>query len=137
MSHARTQVRGAVAALVTGLTTTGFRVFQSRIRPQAESSLPCLLVTANDEQVEASVDGILTRNLSIAIRGIAMGNSSLDVLLDQIALEVETAMAAVPRATFDRLEVDFDETLEKPVGSITLNYQYQYFTAADNPAVMI
>jgi len=137
MSHARTQVRGAVAALVTGLTTTGFRVFQSRIRPQAESSLPCLLVTANDEQVEASVDGILTRNLSIAIRGIAMGNSSLDVLLDQIALEVETAMAAVPRATFDRLEVDFDETLEKPVGSISLTYRTTVLTASGTPGVML
>ncbi|NYP34823.1 hypothetical protein, partial [Escherichia coli] len=82
-------------------------------------------------------DGVLNRNLTLAIRGIAMGGATLDDTLDQIALEVETAMASQWRATFERLEIDFDDELEKPVGTVTLNYRIQYFTAADNPAVMI
>ena len=137
MSHVRTQIRESIAALVTGLASTGPRVFQSRMRPQGEANLPCLLVTTNDEEVDATVDGVLNRNLTLAIRGIAMVGTGLDDTLDQIALEVETAMASQWRATFERLEIDFDDELEKPVGSVTLNYRIQYFTAADNPAVMI
>ena len=137
MSHARTQIREAVAALVTGLATTGARVFQSRMRPQGEANLPCLLVTTDNEQIDSTVDAILLRDLSVSIRGFAMGNTTLDDTLDQIALEVETAMASNPRAIFERVEIDFDDELEKPVGAITLTYRIQYYTTAADPAVMI
>lgn len=137
MSHARTQIRESIATLVTGLATTGSRVFQSRMRPQDEASLPCLLVTTNDESIDQSIGDTQTRALSVTVRGFAMG-ATVDDTLDQIALEVETALADHYRASLDRLEVDFeDDGLQKPVGSITLNYRYQYFTAAGNPAVMI
>lgn len=137
MSHARSQIRAGIVALLTGLVTTSNRVFQSRMRPQSDASLPCLLITTNDEQIDSSVDGILTRNLTLSVRGIAKGSTTLDATLDQIALEVESIMATEHKATFDRLEIDFEDGLEKTTGSITLHYQYQYFTAADNPAVMI
>ena len=137
MSHARTQIRQAVAALVTGLPTTGSRVFQSRMRPQGAANLPCLLVTTDGEQIDSTVDSILLRDLSVSIRSFAMGGATLDETLDQIALEVEAAMATNPRAIFERIEIDFDDELEQPAGSVTLTYRIQYYTTAADPAVMI
>jgi hypothetical protein len=137
MSHVRTQLRTALVAALTGLATTGNRVHASRMRPQGDANLPCLLVTTNDEQIDSTVDAILLRDLSVSIRGFAMGNSALDDTLDQIALEVETVMASNPRAIFERVEIDYDDELEKPVGAITLTYRIQYYTTAADPAAMI
>lgn len=136
MSHVRTQIRQQIAALVTGLATTGSRVFQSRMRPQDEASLPCLLVTTNDESIDPAVGEALVRTLSLTVRGVAKGGV-IDETLDQIALEVETALADQYRASLERIEIDFEDDLDKPVGSVSLTYRYQYFTAAGNPAVMI
>ncbi|WP_326527333.1 hypothetical protein, partial [Dokdonella sp.] len=82
-------------------------------------------------------DAILLRDLSVSIRGFAMASAALDDTLDQIALEVESVMASNPRAIFERVEIDYDDELEKPVGAITLTYRIQYYTSAADPAVMI
>lgn len=134
MSHVRTQIRNQVAALVTGLASTGSRVFVSRMVPQDQ--LPCLLVQTNDEDVASGAVGALQdRMLTLAIRGYAKASTALDDLLDQIALEVETAMAGHATASLDRVEIDFDDSLEKPVGVVTLNYRIPYFTRAGSPGV--
>jgi len=137
MSHVRTQIRTALVATLAGLATTGNRVHASRMRPQSDANLPCLLVTTNDEQIDSTVDAILLRDLSVSIRGFAMASAALDDTLDQIALEVESVMASNPRAIFERVEIDYDDELEKPVGAITLTYRIQYYTSAADPAVMI
>lgn len=135
MPHLRTQIRESVATLVTGLTTTASRVYQSRMRPVKADQMPCLLVTTNDESIEATTlhAGPQDRTLDLVIRGFAMGGD-LDNTLDQIALEVETALGSTAH-TLKRIEIDFDDELEKPVGSISLTYEVLYFTQAGNPGV--
>lgn len=136
MSHARQQIREACAALVTGLATTGSRVFQSRMAPQ--DSLPCLLVTTNDEDIaEGAFDAQYERNLSVSVVGLAKAGATLDDTLDQIALEVETAMVANRRFILSGIEVDFDEGLEKPAGRIVLTYRARYFTDAGAPGIIL
>ena len=136
MSHARTQIREACAARLLGLATTGDRVKQSRMHPAI--ALPCLLVTTNDEEVSpGTVGGLYQRTVLLVVRGYAKGSETLDDTLDQIALEVETALSAEPRAELDKVEIDYDESLEKPVGSISLTYRVTYFTAAGSPGTMI
>jgi hypothetical protein len=133
-THARQQIREATATALTGLTTTGSRVFQSRMVPQ--ESLPCLLVTTNSEEINPQTIGNRQeRMLELVVHGYAKQTATVDDVLDQIALEVETAMAVRQWAVLQRIDVDFDEHLEKPVGSISLTYQYQYFTNADAPGV--
>lgn len=134
MSHVRTSIRAAVAAALTGLATTGSRVYQSRMRPVGDGQMPCLLITTNDERIEATTttSGPQDRLLEVAVRGFAMG-ATVDATLDQIALEVETAMPA--NYVLRQISVDFDEELEKPVGSITLIFEVLYFTPAGNPGV--
>jgi hypothetical protein len=51
-THARQQIREAAATVVSGLTTTGTRVYQSRMRPVADAGTPCLLVMTSDESID-------------------------------------------------------------------------------------
>lgn len=137
MSHVRTQLRTATAALLAGLPTTGARVFQSYVPPRNAADLPCILLTTGSEDIEAgTVSGSQDRRLNITVRGLAMANSSLDATLDAIALEVETALSA---GTYQlkSIDTDFDDSLEKPVGSISLIFEILYFTHAGNPGVTI
>lgn len=141
MSHARQQIREAVATAVTGLTTTGTRVFQSRMRPAADSQVPCLLVTTDKEDIESGIQNIQERGLIVTIQGIAKGTTNLDDTLDTIAKEVETAVhgagslsGKVPGGlTLRSINVEFDDTLEKPVGVIVMEYLAGYFTTAGAP----
>ena len=138
MSHVRAQLRAVAAARVTGLATTGSRVHQTRMPPQHAGDLPCLLVFAGDETIiSGAASGLQDRELQIVIRGMAMANANLDATLDQIALEVETAMAAVGNFTLSRVETDIDDSLEKPAGMISLTYQTLYFTQAGNPGISV
>ena len=136
MPHSRQTIREAAATKVTGLTTTGTRVFQSRMVPQ--DSLPALLVTTNDEEITPGTIGTLQeRQLELVITGVAKA-SAADDTLDTIALEVETAMATFTyRNELTRIEVDFDEALEKPAGRIALTYRVTYFTNAGSPGTPI
>lgn len=134
MSHVRTQIRASIAALVTGLASTGPRVFQSRMRPQSDAILPCLLVTTADEEItQSQIGGLFERRLSLIIIGIAKQNNAIDDALDQIAAEVETQMVIDHRATLVGIETDFDDETDKPVGRIALRYQIIYYTRAGTP----
>ena len=136
MSHARTQIRDAVIAQLTGLLTTGPRIHASRM--YGGDPLPCLLVHADDEDVApATIGNVYERSLTLRVEGFAMAGTGLDDTLDQIALEVETAMAEDERFMLDSVEADYDDTLQKPVGRIVLAYRITYFTAANAPQTII
>ena len=45
--HVRQQIRERIATTITGLSTTGSNVFQSRVYPLDVDSLPALLVYHN------------------------------------------------------------------------------------------
>ena len=51
MAHVRTSIRTAIASRLTGLTTTGSRVYPSRIQPLADANLPCLRVYLDEEEI--------------------------------------------------------------------------------------
>ena len=52
MAHYRQQIRERVATTLTGLTTTGSNVFQSRVYPIENTELPCLLIYTREESSE-------------------------------------------------------------------------------------
>ena len=103
--HLRTQIRDAVATLVTGLTTTGARVTKGRpeSRPlQAASDLPGLLVYTNE--TETDEDGLsgqigsrrIAQVCSLVVDGYAAGTGEVYETLDTIEKEVRAALAASP-----------------------------------------
>lgn len=142
-THVRRQIREAVATAVTGLATTGSRVFQSRSRPQ--SALPYLLVTVDSSELEQGMQNLQERRFEVVVRGRAKAGATLDDTLDQIALEVETALTSagtlsglVPGGLeLRRDEVLFDDSLDQPAGEIVLEFRALCFTRAGAPGVTI
>ena len=95
MAHKRAQIKSRVTTVLTGLSTTGSNVFQSRTYPIATSAVPGLLIYANSETVERLEIGRQNRqqrNLDLVIEAVAKGTSA-ESTLDQVTVEVEEAMA--------------------------------------------
>lgn len=149
-THARRQIREAVQAALTGLDTTADRVFTGRPWPLQEGELPGIVIVIPSESViddgSAFGDGaeaIVGRQASLIVLGYDQGEDIED-RLDQIALEVETAMAADP--TFGGLVKDselagsslaVDGDGRKRAGEIRLTYTVWYRTTRGDPATAL
>jgi hypothetical protein len=97
--HYRQRIRDAVAAALTAANTgAGANVFTSRARPILEilqKRESVLSVYTADESAQRGPDGYLsTRTLTVSIEGMAGGGDDLDDILDDLALQVETAIDA-------------------------------------------
>lgn len=149
MAHVRTSIRSAVASRLTGLTTSGSRVYPSRIHPLSDANLPCLRVYLDDEEIAAqtiSPNPLLDRRAVLRVECCAKAVSGLDSTLDTMLAEVEAAIAGGD-ATFGGLlksrplpsavAVDLDEGLEKPVGILRVEYQAFYLTRATTPGTAV
>ena len=146
-NHLRRQIREAVATAVTGLTTTGARVFQSRVYPLERTDLPGLLIYTADETVEPSTihePAIIERTLRLRIVGVAKAVDDLDDVLDQIVKEVEIAIAGMSLTSLaeyvalsDIAEPEYAREVERPTGRVTMTFEAKYFTAANAPDVAL
>lgn len=144
--HARTAIRDAVAALVTGLASTGTRVHKSYAYPKGKSALPCLLVRVADERIESgTISNGQDRTLDVVVTGMVLDKDDVDAQLNQIALEVEEALRAADQTLGGKvadlwltsIQSDLDTSLQEPCGRIDLTYQVIYFTTAGSPGVTI
>lgn len=147
-NHLRRQIREAVATRLTGLSTTGASVHQSRVYAVQDSELPCLLVFTRSESIgETTIHApkVVSRVLTLEIVAIAKANDALDDTLDQICKEVEVALAN-PVTALEPLaesiglvstEYELSGAGEKPTGQATLLYEINYFTAENAPDVAL
>ena len=94
MAHQRKTIRDAVITSLTGLSTTGSRVFNSRVYPNEESKLTCLNVFTLSEAVELDSVKSTIRSLELVVEGFASANSNIENTLDTIATEVEEALGS-------------------------------------------
>lgn len=155
MPHARTQVRDAVKTALLGLATTANRVYIGRTRPLAEKHEPLLLIYARETRSEA--DSRPPRKLAHMLQLFVEGRISIrasgqnddasqrtEALLDQIELEVATAIAA--DATLGDLVKDIllvRSTLSAQApgtnheGEVRLEFAVEYRTAETAPGVII
>ncbi len=104
-NHIKTQIRDAFVTLVTGLPTTGARVFKDREHPLAEADMPGMRVYTTDERMNDSLDNQSTdaatpylqkREISLVCEVLAKANSALDDTLAQAQKEIEAAIATNP-----------------------------------------
>lgn len=139
MSHVRQQIRDAVVTRVTGLTTTGINVFNSRVYSLADEKLPALAVyTKSEDSGIATMGRKMDRNLDIVIEGYAKGADALGNTLDTIAAEVEAAIGTDGNLSglgklngLKGTEVEFrGGEAEKPIGVVRLTYNIFYQTSA-------
>ena len=135
MAHLRQSIRERIATDVTGLSTTGSNVFQSRVYPVEDASLPCLLVYTTSE--ESEVDTMesprqMKRLLNVIVQGV-VGATTPDDTLDTISKEVEVAIAGdvtinslAKNSFLSSTEIEYNAEGAKPIGIVRLNYVVEY-----------
>jgi hypothetical protein len=149
MSHVRTQIATALASTLTGLTTTGVRVYLARELPMPQSALPALLVYADEESIEPMRTAnawpqTLRRQLSVRIDCIAEDTGSLEATLNTMLAEVETALNASSAAAtctnripdglvLSEVSVERDADGERTIGRLSSRWVGPYYTAANAP----
>ena len=97
MAHVRKQIRDAIKTALTGLSTTGANCYQSRVFPFESTKLPALLIYTKSETTDfdtISLPRDVMRVLEINVEAYVQGTANYDNTLDQIAVEVEEAIAA-------------------------------------------
>ena len=142
MAHLRQSIRERVAADVTGLTTCGTNVFQTRLYPVESASLPCLLVYTTSEESEVTEMASprpMTRTLNVVVQGIVSATQPDDTL-DLISKEVEVALAGdvsinslASNSYLSSTEIEINADGSKPVGTVMLNYVVEYRNLDNNP----
>lgn len=149
-NHVRQQIRESLAGLLTGLTTTGSNVYQSRLKPLQANELPALLIATDSEKIEPQgmgVNPMLERQLNISVKVIAKAMSNLDDTLDACIKEVEQAVNAsvaantlnglVKETLLTDIEIDMNADSDMPTGQATLLFIASYYTQAATPDVSL
>ena len=142
MAHLRQSIRERIGTLVTGLSTTGSNVFQSRVYPVEDGSLPCLLVYTTSEESEVTEIASprpMTRFLNVIVQGV-VGATTPDDTLDDISKEVEVALAGdvsinnlANNSFLSSTTIEFNAECAKPIGTVMLNYVVEYRNVDNNP----
>ena len=142
MAHLRQSIRERIATDVTGLSTTGSNVFQSRVYPVEDASLPCLLVYTTSEESEVTEMASprpMTRFLNVIVQGV-VGATTPDDTLDDISKEVEVALAGdvsinnlANNSFLSSTTIEFNSDGAKPIGTVMLNYIVEYRNLDNNP----
>ena len=142
-NHLRRQIRERVATTLTGLSTTGSNVFQSRIYPMESAGLPGLCVYTQEESVGIqSMGGTrnVSRDLTLIIEGYASASSNIDDTMDAIGKEVEVAMAGdidinnlAQDSYLSSVEITLSGDGSTGIGKITHSYIVVYQNAENAP----
>jgi len=146
-NHVRQQIREKIGTTLTGLTTTGSNVYQSRVYPLENINLPALIIYTKSETSEPIVIGtnrVMSRELSVIVEGYVKATSNFDDTIDTISKEVEAAVAA--DRTLDGLskdcylestEIEYTGEGEKPLGYVSLTFITNYYVQETNPDVAV
>lgn len=147
MSHVRQQIREYFGTNLTGLTTTGSNVFESRVYPLDNTRLPALLIYTKSEASEPIVigtDRVMSRELSVVVEGYVKSTTNFDDTIDTISKEVEEAIAAdrtlggLAKDTYiESTEITFNAEGEKPMGYVSLTFISNYYVQEKNPDVAV
>lgn len=149
-NHVRQQIREAVSALLLGNASTGSHVFQSRVRPLAESELPALIVLTNNETITAegiNTEPFLNRELTLTVLAKAKATINIDDVLDNIIKEVEIKLAGwvnnntlhslVSSIILQSISIEINAENETPVGEASMDFLINYYTQASAPDISI
>lgn len=140
--HLHKQIRAALVSKLTGLATSGARVYANRLYPMDSANLPGLRIYADSEDAEVlTVHGpaVYDRRLALSVECCASAASGLDDTLDLMSKEVEIALASgitVAGRTLNPLYtgMQFDDIGgDKPVGIKRMSFSIPFAAAANAP----
>lgn len=142
MPHVRKSIRDALVTAVTGLATTGARVFPGRVYPVQDSELPGLLVFTDNEDIgiaSLGVSRLLDRDADAVVEAVFKDTASLDDKGDTILSEVETAtgpglsLGGGKWLQLSRIEFERADEGEKPTARMRMIFKVRYITAHGAP----
>lgn len=147
MAHIRKQIREYFGTQLTGLTTTGANVFESRVYPMQSAKLPALLIYTTSEASEESSFSkkrVMDRTVNVQVEGFVRTIANFDDTLDLIAEEVEIALLDDPtlgglaiNTVLASTEATYSGDSEQPVGTIILTFEVHYRTETGVPGTAI
>lgn len=139
MAHVRTQIRNAVKTILTGLPTTGNRVFVSRVYPLEKADLPGIIIFTEQDETDNSQAAInngsliLWSQLHTVVKAYAKGTAQVHNTLDQIALEVRKVLLTNQNLGGLTENINWQSTLiqieigaEQPVGTAEILFVIYY-----------
>ncbi len=144
--HLHKQIRAAVVTKLTGLTTSGSRIYANRLAPLPDGQQPTLLVTLDEERAEGLTihqPQAQERSLTLSVAAVAKASSALDDTLDLMSKEVEIALATGITVGSQTLQVFYagmsfeDEQSDKPVGVKRMSFTIPYTAMSNAPDVLI
>ena len=146
-NHVRQQIREYFGTTLTGLTTTGSNVYESRVYTLQEDTLPSLVIYTKSEASEPVVmgaDRVMSRELSVVVEAYCKATSDFDDTIDTISKEVEEAIMAdrtlggLAKDTYvESTEIEYTGDGEQPVGYVTLTFLTNYYVQETNPDVAV
>lgn len=138
MAHVRKSIRDNITTTLTGLTTTGSNVYQTRIYPLGRGKLPGLCVYTRTETTEYVTLGLprtQIRQLEVLVEAYVKGTSSIDDTLDTVSVEIEEALYTdLTRGGYAKdtqvtsFEVDYDGDGEQSIGVARFTILVTYAT---------
>ncbi|HZQ01414.1 MAG TPA: hypothetical protein VFB13_17850 [Reyranella sp.] len=147
-THVRQQIRAKAVSLLRGLATTGPNVYPGRSWPTGAAQLPALLVYTRTEQAQDATmmaQTLQLRTVELVVEGrCRTASQEPDDELDEIALEVETALLA--SGAFGTLikSIELKRSIsaslasqDRRSGEIELTFDIEYLTAAGAPATAL
>lgn len=144
-NHLHRQIREAVETLLTGLTTTGTKVYANRLQPLMDANLPGLRIFMDEEEAEAltiHAPQMLERKLTMIVECCAKAVATLDDTLDASSKEVEIALSGGITLGGKKLlctyaGMQFDDALaDKPAGVKRLRFLISYTAMSNAPDVL-
>ncbi|MDA0307499.1 MAG: hypothetical protein O2832_02100 [Proteobacteria bacterium] len=148
MTHARTQIRNVVKALLLNNTSAGAKVYESRIYPLDDPKLPAILIYTKQEsvgdQMSMSKPRTQHRELQLTIEVYVKANSTIDETADGLALEIEQiigndlSLGGLAKDTIlSTTEIQYSDEGEKPIAVITLTFAVLYAVKENAPQTLI
>lgn len=144
--HKAEQIMAAVMDNLNGLLTTGAKVFRGRVWPLQDADMPGLLVYMGDDTIQPvgsssinALGSVLTINIEARVKS---SSQQLDTALNQIRKEVEIALLTTPTQGLAfvvdtglvKANAPVLEALDKPVGSLRMEFSVQYRRSYADPS---
>jgi hypothetical protein len=146
-NHIRQQIRERAGTVLTGLTTTGSNVFETRIYPLENTNLPALVIYTKNETSEPlviSTNRLMSRELELIVEVYVKQTSNFDDQVDKICKEVEVAISA--DTTLNNLakdcflqstEIEYNTEGEQPLSYAVLTFLTNYYVQETAPDVAV
>jgi|TARA_R100000479_G_C6363128_1_gene193843 hypothetical protein len=146
-NHIRQQIRERAGTVLTGLTTTGSNVFETRIYPLENTNLPALVIYTKNETSEPiviSTNRLMSRELELIVEVYVKQTSNFDDQVDKICKEVEVAISAdttlnglAKDCFLQSTEIEYNTEGEQPLSYAVLTFLTNYYVQETAPDVAV